>query len=474
MKDQFRQFYGITESDIDDLFKHAWFVLDTNVLLNPYETHEEGKQALFSILAKLRTRMWVPHHVALEFQRIRLKVIKRRLDESNKTQKRWCDAIDEIKKDLVALELHRRKIGVAEGHLCEELDALKGGLVDVMQKARKTLSVISLDDSTRDKIDKLFAGRVGPAPANQKEVDDVYAEGERRFTNNVPPGFHDVDKSDLSYVLDGIKYERQYGDLLIWKQTLAWAQATDKKALVFVTSDNKPDWWSKDGKAKIGPHPELRAEMARAGVDKFWMFQLPEFLEQASKRLNTKVSLEGINQVRDAVERSHSAGETPARFRSRPIPMMLASNRIHFLFQSAGYSLADESIDTHGWLVKDSQGIIVSVRLIYAHALREMHLLRGSIRMALDLAGPSGHDDIVAVVLRDVAPSSFTDEERDRAYDATRVWVSLFGLRGAMIICVGDLYAHVVASSGDTPTGQLYFAADSEHRFLIAPAYPRP
>src|SRR5664279_341625 len=60
-------------------YKDAWskglFVFDTNVLLNLYRYHKDTREELLKIIDKLSDRIWIPFHVALEFQRNRLTVI---------------------------------------------------------------------------------------------------------------------------------------------------------------------------------------------------------------------------------------------------------------------------------------------------------------------------------------------------------------------------------------------------------------
>ncbi|WP_423788070.1 PIN-like domain-containing protein, partial [Klebsiella pneumoniae] len=60
------------------------FVFDTNVYLNFYSYDEKTKSDLFSILDKIKNNIWVPNHVALEYQRRRLDVIDKERENFTK------------------------------------------------------------------------------------------------------------------------------------------------------------------------------------------------------------------------------------------------------------------------------------------------------------------------------------------------------------------------------------------------------
>src|SRR6185369_12821301 len=101
-------------------------------------------------------------------------------------------------------------------------------------------------DPLLHRIDSLFDGRVGDAPPNQKAVDDLYAEAEKRFKLGIPPGYRDAGKEkteEEQYVGAGILYKRKFGDFLVWRQTLEHAKQRGMTHLIFLTDDAKDDWW---------------------------------------------------------------------------------------------------------------------------------------------------------------------------------------------------------------------------------------
>ena len=75
MKGLFPQYDHSNNVDFSETWRSALFVFDTNVLLNLYRYQESTREELLNVIEKLSDRIWLPHHVALEFQRNRLTVI---------------------------------------------------------------------------------------------------------------------------------------------------------------------------------------------------------------------------------------------------------------------------------------------------------------------------------------------------------------------------------------------------------------
>ncbi len=72
--------------------------------------------------------------------------------------------------------------------------------------------------------------------------------------------------------------------------------------VVFVTGDQKDDWWLIDGAKTMGPRPELVQEVLQAMPEDgcFWMYSTEQFVTYATQYLKSPVTQEAINQVREA------------------------------------------------------------------------------------------------------------------------------------------------------------------------------
>ena len=100
------------------------------------------------------------------------------------------------------------------------------------------------------------------------DLEIVDKDLERRNLFNIPPGFKDKSKE-----------ENQAGDLLIWHEILKLA-GDRQQHLVFISGDEKPDWWHKSGKKPLYPRFELVDEYReKSGGKSFHMMSLSGLLK---------------------------------------------------------------------------------------------------------------------------------------------------------------------------------------------------
>ena len=147
------------------------------------------------------------------------------------------------------------------------------------------------DDNLRDSLDTLLKDKIG-LPYSQKELEDIYNLGKKRFEQDIPPGYMDKDKQGI----------RKYGDLILWFQVIDKAKETDK-SIILVTDDRKEDWWTRHRGKTIGPKAELIDEMISKANVSFYLYQTDPFMENAKKFLNKQVKKKAIDEVREIRER---------------------------------------------------------------------------------------------------------------------------------------------------------------------------
>jgi hypothetical protein len=159
-------------------------------------------------------------------------------------------------------------------------------------------------DSIREQLNQIFDKKIGTIPENQNVLDSIFKEGEERYNTRTPPGYDDDSKSnqdDNIFVYSGLKYERRYGDLIIWKQVIEKAKDENIDSVILVTDDVKEDWWyiiDSRGKKQVGPRAELREEICNeSNINLFTMYNTADFLESGKKILNVDVSDESITDA---------------------------------------------------------------------------------------------------------------------------------------------------------------------------------
>lgn len=154
-------------------------------------------------------------------------------------------------------------------------------------------------DPLLEKIAALYGDNVGD-DFTEEEWQSVRSEGDRRYTSEIPPGYLDRRKEG----------DDKFGDLVIWKQVLLYAKQREKD-IIFVTDDQKEDWWWKvDGKT-IGPRPELRHEFQEETGRFFYAYRAEQFAQQLRKISGSRVSAEAVQEVRDTSDQA----ERLARYR---------------------------------------------------------------------------------------------------------------------------------------------------------------
>ncbi|PHH40228.1 PIN domain-containing protein [Pseudomonas putida] len=318
MKGLFPQYDASRQLDYKSSWKDAIFVFDTNVLLNMYRYQKNTRDELLSVLQELSEKIWIPFHVALEFQRNRLTVIAAQGKKFSEVRK----SIEKIKSTIAAeansLNLAKRHTLIDFDFLISEFDVLAKKFLTQLDDSQKTQQTLTGPDLLKNRIEELFENRVGPAPADQTEVDAHFKAAELRYKYKTPPGYMDSKKDEHSpdeFVNSGITYKRKYGDYLIWKQLLNFAEKEKKTKIIFVTDDAKEDWWLKynlEGNKTVGPRPELIEEAKLiGGIDTFIMYNPGGFLEYAKDFLKTEISEATLEDVRDTSKENQTTKLTP-------------------------------------------------------------------------------------------------------------------------------------------------------------------
>lgn len=307
MKARFPGYYRPTEAELDALWQDGTLVvLDTNILLHLYRVPASTRTLLLSILERLKDRLWIPHQVAIEYQRRRLGVIRdafsasrRLLTDIEKAQEQFVRAVQAAQPEKRELRRVPTALAEIQTHVAQIRDDVQGAIADQLSP--------TAHDFIRDAIDALIGDKVGAAPRDQQTLAGWYKEGASRFALQMGPGYKDAVKANSpspKFFAGGLTFESEYGDLVLWKQIIEHAAEEGIKKVVFVTQDNKEDWWCRvpdpaNGEASTqGPLQELSEEIRREGhVDLFWMYHLQEFMEVASERFGINVSEEAITDV---------------------------------------------------------------------------------------------------------------------------------------------------------------------------------
>ncbi|MEY8307798.1 PIN domain-containing protein [Enterococcus faecium] len=301
MKNQFHVFNVGEMPNLDDTDNELLVVLDTNVLLQALRYSPESRKKLYESIKSVKSRLFIPYIVGLEYNFNKRSVIYNLENAEKDFNKRYkkilSDTIQKFNTDFNTLGKMvtsndenevREKI---KKRFSETINATFNSFLD--EDIKEELDLISIDTKSIKKFEKLYEGRVADK-LSQEWIDGIEKLGEKRYANNVPPGYMDSDKSDIFNFHD-LKYQKKYGDLILWQEIVEKAKEDQIKKVVFISDDLKEDWLFKIDKAEIGVRAELREELwVEANTDLF-LLTSNEFLSLSGIAPITKSNLRDEN-----------------------------------------------------------------------------------------------------------------------------------------------------------------------------------
>jgi hypothetical protein len=287
----FESYRTPTKADYETLFSDGMIALDANVLLDLYLYHQKTRDDFIGVLDGLKECLWIPHQVMMEFWKNRdnklrdpreSDAVSKKLDDDSSRitgyLRTWCNRVRLPKAD--------------KDRLADTLsDAFKAVVEDVKKLADDDGRQYVRDtnhDPLLQALEPILLGRVGSTFGKEQQA-KALEEAARRNKDGIPPGYEDATKGG----------EASAGDFIVWEQILLESEKR-KQDVLFITSDDKADWWRKDkDKKSLGPRPELANELrARSGRQ---LFMLPpdSLLYWARDAGGFEVSEESVEEVKE-------------------------------------------------------------------------------------------------------------------------------------------------------------------------------
>lgn len=299
MKKELSEFYKPTDAEFKKLWQDCIFVFDANVLLNLYRYPQKTTKKLLSIITKVKDRIWIPNQAAFEYQKNRLEVINKQEKAYEDVMSLFQGTYSQLEKNIETYTQHPflnckqiiKKISASHKTLENEIKKISQKHPDWKNK-----------DDIRDSLDKLFKDKVGEVYSSE-ELCEIYKEGDIRYQKEIPPGYKDKkkDSKDLTEI-------RKYGDLIIWYQLIKKAKS-ENKPIIFITDDQKDDWWWEVLGEKVGPRFELIKEFKDKTKNSFYMYRSAQFISYAGEHLSLKVTQEVIDDIKKVQENNNDKDE---------------------------------------------------------------------------------------------------------------------------------------------------------------------
>jgi len=284
MQKKFHAYNPYTDKELEKIWQECIFSFDSCVLLNLYKFKPELLDDFFKILEAINRRIWLPFQVGHEFYVNRQIIINEQINAYRKIKEELNDLLSILIK---ALKDKNKK------HCLIDMDSIKDIVMETKNKVELYLDGIkskhpdySTSDEISKKVNKLFDGRIGENYPEEK-LFKMHKRAEKRIKGCIPPGYEDRKHK---------KPPELYGDVIIWLQLIDQAKS-QKKPIIFVTEENKDDWWLKNNKKIIGPRPQLRCEMLNEAGVSFQLYLTDNFLEDANRFLGLPKQQKVIDEI---------------------------------------------------------------------------------------------------------------------------------------------------------------------------------
>lgn len=185
---------------------------------------------------------------------------------------------------------------------CQDIEKMTNDIKCAFETQKENLKQSVKGKSLKTEIANIFNGRVGEK-LHKDELLKLYEDGKQRYAEKIPPGYEDKCKEG----------NKQYGDLIVWKQIIYYAKH-NKCHIIFISSDTKEDWYLKEGAQLIMPHPLLLQEFAKETEKHILIYSLEPFLKIVRDRKLTdvkdgtideleKISVQAINMLGQFTDR---------------------------------------------------------------------------------------------------------------------------------------------------------------------------
>lgn len=293
LRTTFKEWYRPTEDELSQIFKDGTIALDTNVLFALYRMGTTTREKILDALLDdaVRSRIFVPHQVGLEYSRRRLQIAK----EPHAAFNTVVSKVDGLKKLLAKTGDQNIRDTEVQKEISDAaaplLDKLKAEIRRIETEHTIPYTDVEKSDPVLNSLENILrdSGQLGTAPS-PTELEKLIEVAHDRYDRKVPPGYADK--------VGGKAKENPEGDYLIWHELLTRA-ASDSSPILFVTEDQTEDWYLKENNKTLGPRPELRAEMPVL----YHQTTLANFLKFISPHLVTPLAAETIQEVERAVAR---------------------------------------------------------------------------------------------------------------------------------------------------------------------------
>lgn len=267
---------------VDQLKDDCIYMIDTNVLLLPYTVGSKELteiERVYSLLLK-EDKLYISAQVAKEFAKNRPK----KLEEMVKSLSDYASKLKDLempKYPMFGQLPDYVKIAGQEEQCNQLIKEYKNTITKITEYIKK----LNWNDQVSIIYSSLFKANF--IIDNEWKYDDIKKEIEERLKFNLPPAYKDKGKDD-----GGI------GDYVIWKDILKMG-AEKQNNIIFVTGNEKADWFHQSMGAKIYPRYELLHEFKEfTGGKDIYFISLSDLIELFSENHEIVDNIRSVERLK--------------------------------------------------------------------------------------------------------------------------------------------------------------------------------
>lgn len=253
--------FGFFLKPIPEIKNECIFVLDANVLLLPFTTDVKNLDAIKAVYKNLsdNDKLFLPAQAVREYLDNRAKKLA---DINEALSKKSNQSFNYVGAHPLLGGLDKYQ------EVLEQEAILKSAIKDYQVKIRETLEAVQAW-GWNDPVSKMYHEVLLERVLKDDTLDlaKISEDLKRRNELNIPPGYKDKSKQ-----------ANAAGDLLIWHELLNLAEDKNNH-VIFVSGDEKADWWHQSGKNPLYPRFELVDEFReRTNGKSFHIISLSKLL----------------------------------------------------------------------------------------------------------------------------------------------------------------------------------------------------
>lgn len=263
MNKYFPGYYPLEGDDANELWNHGVIVLDSSILLGLFCIRQELASKILDIFEKelIKDKLWISYDSAWHYHKFVNEVIMKQIVS--------IDKMKYIMNQAVVLAKNELSYPYFSSETLANLEAIVNSLNSECDSQKEAQKAMLYNHELKQRIDRLFSDRVG-APYEIAQLEELYKQGENRYTKLIPPGY-----TTSSYEDKRLRYH----DFIVWQQMIMYAMNAHKN-IIMCTARLTEDWFYTIDGTPVISNSQIVNEFQEEAHQSFRCYSLNIFLNE--------------------------------------------------------------------------------------------------------------------------------------------------------------------------------------------------